>query len=233
MVQGHIKEAPQLASDGADASGAVVGVGARRGGCWPGSSACSWLSLISQTHTPSWPTRSTRPDTLLIQRRSSPTLSAGCLSFHHHHRHHPHHPYTSYRPSAPSGSIILTYLHAASRIRKHGTDRLRLLELDRNPPHNPESAWRTALRRFIANPLDTPTPAVDCSWRPHSSSIPRARHIPRPRCPATHSSTCSTTGTSPPDRSRPPGSLDRHLPGSRPGRRATHYHHRSSYTTLV
>ena len=33
------------------------------------------------------------------------------------------------------------YLHGASRIRKHGIDRLRLLELDRNPPHNPESAW--------------------------------------------------------------------------------------------
>lgn len=93
---------------------------------------------------------------------------------------------------------IHTNLHGASRVCKHGIDRLCLLELDRNPPHNPESAW-----------LDCTAPHYCEStqrqhhWRPRSSSttstspsIPRAHHnTTHQRCPATYSSVCSTTGT--------------------------------------
>lgn len=82
--------------------------------------------LISQTRTPSWPTRSLDFHTpTRVSLFPPPPIPVSQLS--------------------PSDTISINShyicLLGASRIRKHGSDRLRLLELDRNPPHNPESAW--------------------------------------------------------------------------------------------
>lgn len=81
-------------------------------------------------------------------------------------------------------------LLGASRIRKHGSDRLRLLELDRNPPHNPESAWLDCTAPHYCESTRHTNAGLALLVAPSPSTttttiLLRALHIPHPRCPAT------------------------------------------------
>lgn len=116
--------------------GTARGVGARRcASC--GRAGLARVPLVglavslSNAHS-SWPTRS-------FDTPNQPLLPACRLPFFL----PPHIPvYQLFNSNyTTTNQFPHIYLHGASRIRKHGIDRLRLLELDRNPPHNPESAW--------------------------------------------------------------------------------------------
>lgn len=130
--------------------------------------------LISQTRTPSWPTRSLDFHTpTRVSLFPPPPIPVSQLS--------------------PSDTISINShyicLLGASRIRKHGTDRLRLLELDRNPPHNPESAWLDCTAPHYCESTRHTNAGLALLVAPSPSTattiLPRALHIPHPRCPAT------------------------------------------------